>query len=278
MRMRVLLSVFCLMMLAAAPAQAQYRGGGTSGRATGENYRVEIGGYLWNPTPDLTIRSEALTEARLGSTIDLVEDLGIERSQFRQIKVVLRPAKKHKFRFEYTPISYDQPNATLRRTIIFLGQEFNVAIPVSASFEWKAYRFGYEWDMIYRDRGFFGILLEVKHTRVEATLAQNAIGLEEFAKAEAPIPAIGAIGRVYVVPNISITGEISGFKIPGNIAEKYDAHGHYIDFDIYGSVNFSDHFGAQVGYRSFDVFYFYNDEDEGKLKLKGLYFGGVVRF
>jgi hypothetical protein len=262
-------------MLAAAPAQAQY-GRGTADRATGENYRVEIGGYFWNPNPDLTIRSEALTQAKLGSTIDLVEDLGFEQKRFRQLKVVLRPGTKHKFRFEYTPISYDEPNGILRRTIVFNGQEFDVALPVSASLEWKAYRFGYEWDMIYRDRGFFGLLLEVKYTRVEARLAQNALGLEEFARAKAPIPAIGAIGRVYVAPNISITGEISGFKLPESIDENYKAH--YIDFDLYGTVNFSDHFAAQVGYRSFDVFYFIDDEDEGKLKLKGLYFGGVARF
>ena len=51
----------------------------------------------------------------------------------------------------------------------------------------------------------------------------------------------------------------------------------YYDFDLYGTVNFTDHFGAQGGYRSFDVFYNV-DEDEGDLKLKGLYFGGVVRF
>jgi hypothetical protein len=263
-------------MLAAAPAQAQYPGGGTSGRATGENYRVELGGFLWGPSPEIIVRSEALTQARLGTTIDFVEDFGIENARFRQIKVVLRPAKKHKFRFEYTPITYDEPSATLRRTIIFNGQEFNIALPVSASLEWKAYRFGYEWDMIYRDRGFFGILLEAKYTDVQATLAQNALGLEEFARARAPIPAIGIIGRVYVVPNISITGEISGFKLPDSIDEDYRAH--YIDFDLYGSVNFTDHFGAQVGYRSFDVFYFIEDEDEGRLKLKGLYFGGVVRF
>ena len=276
MRMRVSLSFVYLMMLAAAPAQAQYGVRGSSDRATGENYRVEIGAYLWNPNPDLIIRSEALTQARLGSTIDLVEDLGIERSRFRQIKAVLRPAKKHKFRFEYTPIDYDQPNGTLRRTIVFNGQEFNLALPVATTLKWDAFRFGYEWDMIYRDRGFFGILLEAKYTKVEATLAQNALGLEEFARAKAPIPAIGAIGRVYVAPNISITGEISGFKWPESIDEGYRAR--YIDFDLYGTVNFSNNFGAQVGYRSIDVFYFIEDEDEGKLKLKGLYFGGVARF
>ena len=54
-------------------------------------------------------------------------------------------------------------------------------------------------------------------------------------------------------PNISITGEFSGFKLPESIDEDYRAK--YYDFDLYGTVNFTDHFGAQVGYRSLVVFY-----------------------
>jgi hypothetical protein len=79
---------------------------------------------------------------------------------------------------------------------------------------------------------------------------------------------------VYVAPNISITGEFTGFRLP-DIGEDYE--GRYYDFDLYGTVNFTDHVGAQLGYRSFDVFYRV-ENDQGTLKLKGLYFGGVARF
>ncbi len=85
------------------PAEAQYAPIGTSGRATGETYHVEIGGDLWNPTPDIVISSEALGIA--GPRIDFVKRLGIEKTRFKQLKIVLRPATKHKFRFEYTPIT-----------------------------------------------------------------------------------------------------------------------------------------------------------------------------
>ena len=266
----------CLMLSAAVPAQAQYAVGGSGERATGENYHVEIGGFFWLPNPTLIIRSEALTEARVGSTIDFVSELGFEKKRFNQIKAVLRASKKHKFRFEYTPIKYENPDASITRDIVFNGQIFRLTLPVAAEMQWKAYRFGYEYDFIYRDRGFLGLVLEAKYTDVEARLSQFALGVEEFARARAPIPALGLIGRVYVVPNISITGEFSGFKLPSSIDEDYQAH--YWDFDLYGSVNFTDHFGAQLGYRSFDVFYLIDDEDEGTLKLKGVYFGGVVRF
>ena len=42
-------------------------------------------------------------------------------------------------------------------------------------------------------------------------------------------------------------------------------------------MNFTDHVGAQVGYRSFDVFYKVK-QDNGTMKLNGLYFGADVRF
>ena len=156
---------------------------------------------------------------------------------------------------------------------MFNGIRYPVALPVTTDFDWKAYRFGYEWDVVYRDRGFFGIVLEAKYTDVQATL-QNVLDTE-FVHARAPIPAIGGIGRVYVAPNISVTGEFTAFKIPDSIREGYSAK--FYDFDLYGTVNFTDHAGAQVGYRSFNVFVKV-EEDEGEMLLKGLYFGGVVRF
>ncbi len=272
MRNRVFAIAPCLlaMCLVPCPAAAQYGVAG-SNRATGETYHVEIGGYLWPPTPDIVISSESL--GIIGSQIDFVEDLGIEKGTFKQLKVVLRPATKHKFRFEYTPLSYDA-ETTLSRTITFNGQRFDITLPVQTELKWKAYRFGYEWDFVYMDRGFAGLLLDLKYTDVEARLSNSLVG-SEFVHARAPIPAIGGIGRVYVVPNISITGEFSAFKLPDSIDEDYEAN--YYDFDLYGTVNFTDHFGAQVGYRSLSVFYRL-DSDDGNLKEKGPYFGGVVRF
>jgi hypothetical protein len=263
------IALFCAVTLTAAPAAAQFGVSG-SDRATGETYHVEVAGYLWSPAPDIRISSEAL--GIIGSTIDFVEDLNIEKETFTQLKVVLRPGTKHKFRFEYTPIGYEA-ESTLRRTIIFNGQRFDVALPVETDVKWRAYRFGYEWDFLYRDRWFVGMLLELKYTDIEASLANALVG-EEFVHAQAPIPAIGIIGRGYVAPNVSITGEFSGFKLP-DIDEDYKAD--YFDFDLYGTVNFNDHVGAQAGYRRLTVFYRI-DQDEGDLKLKGLYFGGVFRF
>jgi hypothetical protein len=272
MRTRVASIFVCGLLagLVALPAQAQYGAKKLSDPATGENYHVEVSGYFWNPTPDIVITSEAL--GIVGSRIDFVKDLGIEKTRFKQLKVVLRPGQKHKLRFEYTPISY-QSVGSLKANIIFNGILYPVSLPVATDLQWKAYRFVYEYDFVTRDRGFVGLLLETKYTDVQATLS-NVLDTE-FARARAPIPTIGIIGRGYVAPNISITGEFSGLTTGSIGGEDYKAH--YFDFDLYGTVNFNDYVGAQAGYRSFNVFYHVED-DEGELKLKGLYFGGVVRF
>jgi hypothetical protein len=272
MRTRVAaIGLWCVVSgLVAGPAWAQYGVKHISDPATGEKYHVEVSGDFWFPTPDIAITSESL--GIVGSRIDFVTDLGIEKTRFKQLKVVLRPAEKHKLRFEYTPITYEAVGSN-KRDIVFNGQKYPIALPVATTLQWKAYRFVYEYDFVYRDRGFFGMLLEAKYTNVRAELT-NLLAAE-FVEARAPIPAIGVIGRVYVVPNISITGELSGLATGGLFGEDYRAH--YADFDLYGTVNFTNNVGAQTGYRSFNVFY-HVKEDEGELVLKGLYFGGVVRF
>jgi hypothetical protein len=276
MRTRLFAIGVCLFagLSMATPAEAQYGARATSDRATGETYRVELAGTLWNPTPEILISSEGL--GQLGTNVDFVNTLGITKKRFRQLKVALRPGTKHKLRFEYTPIKYTA-QTNVPATFVFNGQRFSIGIPVTTEVTWNAYRFGYEWDFLYKDRGFAGLLLEVKYTDVNATLTATAVGAAQFTEAQAPIPAIGFIGRGYVAPNISITGEFSFFKLPDQALENEDYSAKYYDFDLYGTVNFNDHVGAQVGYRSFDVYYKVK-QDTGTLKLKGLYLGGVVRF
>lgn len=242
----------------------------TPDRATGESYHVEFSFGIWNPTPQILVTSEALGIG--GTTIDFVADLGIQKNRFPEFRLVGRPAKKHKFRLSYTPIEYSA-STTINREIIFNGQRFRFGIPVEGLLTWKQYRIGYEYDALYRERWFAGIILDVKYTDVSVTVASPLVSTE-FAQARAPIPTVGGIGRVYVAPNISLTAEVTGIDVP-DISEDFD--GRYIDFDIYGTVNYTDHFGAQVGYRRINVEYLI-ERDAGDLKMGGLYFMGVVRF
>jgi hypothetical protein len=252
-------------------ADAQFSATPFSDPATGERYHIEASFGWWNPSPEFEIASESL--GVLGTRIDAVADLGIEKKQIPELRIVLRPGRKHKFRLDYLPMTYSAVS-TVHREIIFNGIRYGVNLPVTTELSWKTWHLGYEYDFIYRDRGFVGIVLQAKATDIQATLTAAPLG-SEFARAQAPIPTIGGIGRVYVAPNISITGELDLFKIPSSIDERYQAH--YFDFDLYGTVNFNDYVGAQIGYRSLNLSYVFED-DHGDFKAKGLYFGGVVRY
>ncbi|HSK10063.1 MAG TPA: hypothetical protein VK911_10835 [Vicinamibacterales bacterium] len=256
-------------------ASAQYKQYPVSQPATGERYRVEASVGLWNPSPTLLVSSESL--GIVGTTVDGVADLGMEKSRFREFRVVLRPGKKHKLRFQYIPILYEAENPRLERDIIFNGIRYSVGIPVNSSLDWKAYRFSYEYDFLYRDRGFLGLVIDAKYTDVQVDLNSPVLPDPDFTKARAPIPALGLIGRIYPLGNLSLTAEFTGFKMPVSIDEEDSYDGRYVDFDVYGTLNLTNNFGVQAGYRSIDVEYRI-ESDTGDFALKGPYVMAVVRF
>jgi hypothetical protein len=258
------------LVFAPALAHAQLGVYQVQNPATGERYNVEFSYGFWNPTPAITIGSNPVPV--VGTEIDAVADLGFQQKKFRDLHLILRLAKKHKFRFEYLPVTYAS-EAVLTRPITYRGVSSTVGLPVNSSLDWKAYNFGYEYDLLYRDRGFLGVIGEVKYTRIRATVASPAGSAT--AEERAPIPALGVIARGYLARNLSLTAEITAFSMPDNVTDKFT--GRYVDVDLYGTLNFSDSVGVQGGYRSLDGKYRASD-DYGNLKLKGLYFRGVLRF
>jgi hypothetical protein len=253
----------------AIPAAAQF--GRPSAVLPAERYHIEVAGALWRPTPELLVSSESLGIA--GTTIDGVADLGFARSRFGELRVVARAARKHKFRVHYLPIDYAAAT-TVERTFVFNGTIYRAGIPVDSAFAWKTWRLGYEYDFVSRERGYVGVIAEVKHTDVK--LAVAAPLLAEEARARVPVPAIGGIVRVYPAEAVSITGEVTGMNLPGSLTQDDDT-AKYLDWDLYVTVNVGRHAGLQVGYRSIDLQYL-ADEDRGRLTHKGAYVGGVVRF
>jgi hypothetical protein len=273
-RLYTFAAAVAVALAAPRPAQAQYKPQPLNDPATGETYIIEGAISFWIPTADFQIASagSGTLSGISGTTIDFKQDLGLTDQNFPAFDVTFHPAKKHKLRASYVPIKYTQ-SAVLHKNIIFNGQLYTVNLPVNSEFDWNAFRFGYEYDFLSRNRWFAGFIIEAKYTDVQANL--NAPLITEFAHAQAPIPAIGGIGRYYIVPNISITGEVSGFDLPDTIDKRYNAH--YVDWGFYGTVNFTNNIGAQVGFKSLDVGYVVK-ADSGTLRLNGVYFGAVLRY
>jgi hypothetical protein len=252
-------------------AAAQYNAPPLSSLAIGERYHVELTGTLWNPDVTGLVSSDEFGQA--GTSLDFVTDLGFKQTRFTDLKFVLRPARKHKLRFQYTPISYEGENV-LAREIIFRGQKINATLPISTTFEWKVMRFGYEYDFVYRNRGFVGLLIEGRYTQFGASVMAPLVGVSEFTSAKAPLPALGLVGRAYIAPSIALNFEVSGMKLP-DVDPKYKAE--YFDWDINGTVNLTNNFGVQVGWRKMTTMLLIED-DGGDFKFQGLYFGASLRY
>ena len=273
-RLYLLLSLTLLGVVAApTSAVAQYRPYATNGAAVGEDYHIEAGYSFWSAEPSLIINSESLEI--IGTDINLITDLGIQKKRLRSFDVVLRPAKKHRFRFQRLPIKYETDAFPVSREFVFNGQRYRIGLPVTTTVDFTTHRFGYEYDFIYLPKGFFGVLLDLKLTNVDVNL-DSPIGAE-FVSAAAPIPTIGFVGRGYVLPNLAINGELSFFRTPNSLKEQFDGEGRYTDLDINGTYNFNRYVGAKFGYRRTTVFYDV-ELDTGDLQFKGFYFGGVVRY
>jgi hypothetical protein len=231
-----------------------------------ETAHVEFSWLWWKPEPQITISS-----GDLSSDIDFVRDLGIENERFREIRVALKPGRKHKIRFAYIPIRYAQEGKVLERTIVFRGVTYNVSLPVNTSLDWDLYRFGYEWDFVAGRHGFLGVVTDLKYNKLDAQI-ESPVGTESTEQ-NVYVPTVGVITRVYMSKYFSVTGEFTAFKL----ARLTDFEGKIYDFDVTGQINVNKSFGGQVGYRSLKVDYLVR-KDDGNLDLKGPYFGVVLRF
>jgi len=259
--------IVCALTLCAATAHAQYRPRPATATLPAEQYHVELGAGFWNPSADLQIASGAN-----GSTIDAKNDLGLQDQKVSEFQLVVKPALKHKFRVQFIPFNYAQ-TGTLRSTLTFGGRTFPAGASVNSTLEWKAWRFGYEYDFVSTYHGFIGLIVDVKYTDVAATL--SASGQTGSASVKAPIPALGGVARLYLASNLSLTGELTGFAFPGGWIKS--TSGHYADMDLYAMLNVVDSLGIRAGFRKFDVEYTLTN-DTGTFKMNGPYLGVSIRF
>ena len=264
--------VVCLVSFA-PPALAQEKL--SSSAPIGENYHFEVSGSLWNPSFSGTVSSDQF--GIIGTTIDFQKDLQFQQTRFTDFRFVLRPAKKHKFRLQYTPMQYTS-TTTFQRNIVFNGILYPVQLPVTSEFDWDVLRFGYEYDFLYMSRGYVGAFVEGRYTKFQTALTSPVA--TEFASARAPLPAFGFSGRGYVLPSVAINADLSMFNVnafglPTSLIKNTSAN--YYDLDINGTINFNNYVGVQIGWRRMTTALVI-DQDHGDLKFQGLWFGAAVRY
>ena len=143
----VSLSVAYVLLWFPGTAQAQFGATPFEDPATGEKYHVEGGYVFWNPPLDLKVASASLGLA--GTKIDATTDLGLANKHLSELRIVLRPARKHKFRIQYLPMKYSG-QTNLHRNFVFNGQNFGVNLPIVSDLEWTTWLIAYEYDFLYQ--------------------------------------------------------------------------------------------------------------------------------
>jgi hypothetical protein len=229
-----------------------------------ENYGFEGGLIFWKPSPAIV-----LTSGTLGTPVDFINTFAVEDKRFRSYRIVTK-AGKHKIRFSKEDIKYDATVA-LPVTIRFQGQTYAVDVPTTAELDWHLTRIGYEWDAVSSAGGFLGLVFDLKYNKMNAQVSAPGVTTEIF-EHTIPVPTVGGIARGYLGQYISATAELTGFKV-----NRSDFVAKFFDFDLYGTGYLGRNLGVQYGYRSVTLNYAI-ESDAGDVKLKGPYFGLVVRF
>ena len=277
MHIRTLVLVCLASTLFVSQADAQFQARNPS---PGENYHVELGAMFWTPQPGIVILSGSvapLTDAG----VDFVREFNLENERFTEFRGVLKGGK-HKLRVSRVPFKYEE-TAVLQNPVVFAGRTFPAGTEVTADLTWDLWRFGYEYDFAAGDGGYIGFIAELKQNNIQADLRLSSSPASGVPLTDLNIaaPQLGIVGRVYPHRNVSITGEFTGFKLPGFIREKFtdaeEFEASFKDFEIYGTVSITRYFGIQGGYRSLTADYV-EDDESGELEMKGPYFGALVRF
>jgi hypothetical protein len=267
--------------LTPAPATAaQATSTSEPSEAIGERYHVElsVGAWFTMPSTALFSDSEVVTSGTTsttvnGTSIDFKKQLGLNNKTFPGGHLTIRLAPKHKLLGEFIPINYKQ-SATLTGDIITSGQTYLSGQPVQSELRWNEWNAGYEYDLMTSPSGYLGAVIAVTRLNVAGGLANGA--QSGTATVNIVMPGLGATGRYYVRPQVSLTGGLLAFYLPGGATS---THGHSIQIDGYATVNASKYVGVQAGYRSFIMSYVWESPlNSSSMTIGGPYLGGTLHF
>ena len=241
--------------------------------ATGEKFHIEAEAGFWTPTADITFASAGFGIP--GDSINVKRDLGVTDQGFPALQPATAPRAQPPLPLPVHPDQYSGSTRLDARHRVQRHPLLASNVPVNSSLDWKAYRFGYQYDFIVKNRGFGGFILEAKYTDVQGAAGDAALA-GVHARSARRFRRIGGIGRVYVVPEHLDHRRADRLHASRTASRATTTRTTWISI-IYGTVNFTNNIGVKGGYRSLDLGYIIKD-DTGSFTLKGIYFGAVLRY
>lgn len=175
---------------------------------------VDVEGRYWLTTMDDEVKSGAT-----GTTLNMVDDLGVDdKENFFDVRATVELGS-HKLRYGFMPMSWEGTRTT-GSAIVFNGVTYPAAT-VNSKLDIAYHRLGYEYDIIDLLNNRLGVIFEVKYFDIDARLT-SSLGQNETASVKAPIPTIGVAAQAGLPFLLSVGGEITGMSF-GSAAWLVDA-------------------------------------------------------
>ena len=154
-----------------------------------------------------------------GSTpIDLKGDLGVGQNQPTFLgQFVFKPSRKHRIVLEGTPFALSGTH-DITRTIIYHGQAFNVNDTVASQANLNYAFGGYQYDVISRSQGHFGLEAGATYLDASATIRSATTGITSTKRDTIGLPLAGAEGRIFPIPGhriLEFNGGVKGMSVGG---------------------------------------------------------------
>jgi hypothetical protein len=229
-----------------------------------EMYNFELRGFYWNSGLDATVRADDGDFS--GTDIDIVEDLGIDKTKgLFGAEATLELYSGHKLKLTVVKISYDTAK-NIDKEITFKGDTYPVNTKVNSKLDLLSARLGYEYDFFRRDEGFLGIQVAANILRTKASLVTNDT-LANSAEVATVIPMVIATGRAHFNKHVSGTVEL-GWMGYGS-SNLFDTV-LYIDYNPVRNV------GVTAGWKAIMI-----DAEDGGDKVdvtwSGIFAGLIIR-
>ena len=230
--------------------------------------RIEFQGRYW--TTDLDTRIKVASNSVEGTDVDLKDDLGINDEDFPEARLTIALSKHNKMRFGYTQISYNGER-NITRTIMFNGKSYTLGSKVETDFDLKYLRLGWIWEFINIGDGVFegGTLFEVKGFIIEASLNAPSLSISESEDFRGAFPSLGLTLGMQPHKSVNLFAEASGISA-GN-------YGYFYDAEVGVEFTITKSFTILGEYRILEL-KAEDDSNYAKLKIKGPFAGGTLRF
>jgi hypothetical protein len=201
-----------------------------------ESFRVELTASAWLVTPSGTIQSGI-------TPVDLRRDLQLDSSQPHFFgKLVVKPARRHRIMIEGIPYRLNGA-ATISRQIVFAGRTYNLQDFVTSKADIDYIAGAYQFDIVSRPQGHFGLLAGVGFVNATGTLTSRNFGFNGVEHQSFPFPQVGAEGRAFLLPHrtlLEVDGELKGMSLA--------SYGHYLQFAVKGGVSVGHRLTIQAGF------------------------------